>query len=141
MPDRIVVEGLREVRKGIKAVGDAEGTRELKDAGWRVANDIVVPGAQGRAGGVAHHSTGRSASFSRAAGTLRAARLSTGAGVRFGRGLAWAMGSEWGSRRFTQFNPPNRGGWFLWPTITDEGQRISDEYADAVEAVFERHGR
>lgn len=137
MPDRIEVKGLREVRRGLKATGNAEGTRQLKAAGRKVAEDVVIPAARSKAGGVSHHSTGRSAMFSRAAGTLRPASTALGAAVRYGGGLPFAMGAEFGSSRFRQFNAHRgRDGWFLWPAIRDEGPRILDVYGDAVEDVF-----
>lgn len=41
-------------------------------------------------------------------------------------------GSEFGSRRFTQFAPPVKPGYFLFATVKDESDEIQDEYSDAL---------
>jgi hypothetical protein len=45
-------------------------------------------------------------------------------------------GAEFGSDRFRQFSPwrgnKDGAGYFLWPTVRDEGDFISDTYEDAL---------
>jgi hypothetical protein len=138
VPNQIRVEGLKELRRSLKAVGDVEGSREYRLAGKTTAETIVIPGARARAAGISHHRTGRSAMFERAAGDLRPATLAVGAGVRMGRGFPGALGSEWGSNAFAQFNKPNRGGYFLWPTIVEETPRILETYGQAIDKLWDR---
>ena len=138
MPSQIRVEGLKELRRSLKAVGDVEGSREYRLAGKTTAETIVIPGARARAAGISHHRTGRSAMFEKAAGDLRPATLAVGAGVRMGRGFPGALGSEWGSSAFAQFNKPNRGGYFLWPTIVEETPRILETYGQANDKLWDR---
>lgn len=147
MPDRIVVDGLKELRAALKALGDAEGTSQLKRAGQHVVTEIVIPGAQSRAGGLGRMQA-------RAAATLRPASVGNGAAVRYGAGVPFAMGAEFGAlqdvrrrtsrgfmRGWNQFMG-HRGqeGYFLWPTIRDEETRILEMYGDALVEVFDRAG-
>lgn len=146
MPERVVVPGFDELRKALKELGDVEATKEFKAAGWQVANDIVIPGAKSRASTPLQQ---------KAAETLAAAKIATGGGVRFGAGFAGAMGAEFGAARNqlrnTQRGPvrgwnqfePWRGsgpdaGYFLWPTIRAENDRIIAAIGDALEPLWKR---
>ena len=86
MPDRIQIDGLNELRRTLKAMGDAEGTNEVKAAGKKAA-EIVAPAAKGRASSKLEQ---------RAALTLKPAAVATGGGLRFGggRGVAVHRGDE-----------------------------------------------
>lgn len=133
------------MRRTLKAMGDAEGTNEVKAAGKKAA-EIVAPAAKGRASSKLEQ---------RAALTLKPAAVATGGGLRFGGGFAAAMGAEFGAsqgvlrntRRGTwtgwnQFQPwrgsGDGAGYFLWPAIRDKTPEIKDAYMDAVQALFER---
>lgn len=146
MPERILVPGLDELRKALKELGDVEGTKEFKLAGWRAATEVVIPGAQSRASTPLQQA---------AAATLAAAKVATGGGVRFGAGFPAAMGAEFGAaqnqlrntqrgpvRGWNQF-PPWRGsagdaGYFLWPTIREEQERIVEVIDESLEPLFAR---
>jgi hypothetical protein len=41
-------------------------------------------------------------------------------------------GAEFGSRRFSQFRPPVKPGYFLFATVKAESDEIDDEYSDAL---------
>lgn len=146
MPERIVVPGLGELRQALKELGDVEATKEFKLAGWRAANEVVIPGAKARA----------STPMQRAAAeTLAAAKIATGGGVRFGAGFAGAMGAEFGAMRnqprstsrgqmlgWNQFQPwrgsgPDTG-YFLWPTIREDAERIVEVVDETLDPLFAR---
>lgn len=146
MPDRIEVEGLNELRRTLKALGDSEGAKEIKAAGKKVAAEIVIPAAKGNASTKLEQ---------RAADTLKAAAVSTGGGLRFGGGFAAAFGAEFGAaqgqlrntrrgtwRGWNQFKPWRGSGldagYFLWPAIRDKTPEIKAEYMDALQKIFER---
>lgn len=139
MPQAIQVEGLRDLQRALKATGDVTGQREFRQAGKKVSEQIVIPGARSAAGGVSHHRTGRSSMFVRAAETLKSTTVAAGAAVRYGRGLPYAMGAEFGSNRFPQFNAhQGRTGYFFWPTVRAKTDEIVDAYGDAVDQVWNR---
>jgi len=146
MPDRIQVDGLNELRRTLKALGDSEGAKEIKSAGRKVAAEIVIPAAKGRASTKLEQ---------RAAQTLKPASVSAGGGLRFGGGFGGAMGAEFGAyggqlrntRRGTwhgwnQFRPwrgnSTDAGYFLWPAIRETTPEIKNVYMDALQAIFER---
>ena len=146
MPERIIVPGLDELRKALKDLGDIEGTKEFKLAGWRAANEVVIPGAQSRASTRLQQA---------AAATLAAAKVATGGGVRFGAGFPGAMGAEFGAAQNQLRNTrrgPVRGwnqfdawrgsgpdtGYFLWPTIREEADRIVEVIDEALDPLFAR---
>lgn len=147
MPERIYFAGIDETRAALKDLGDVEATKEFKAAGRKVAQDIVVKGAQERASTPLEQ---------RAAETLRASMIATGGAVRFGAGFPAAFGAEFGAfrnqnrtgpsgRNYTGLNQfqPWRGssggaGYFLWPTIRDEAERIVETYATELGPLWRR---
>lgn len=52
-------------------------------------------------------------------------------------GNVWA-GSEYGSRRFSQFQPVKRPGYFLWPTVEDMHDEIADRYGEALTKAMDK---
>lgn len=148
MTERILVPGFDELRKALRELGDVEGSKEFKAAGAKVAEQIVIPGAQSRAAALGPL-------WARAADTLAAAKIATGGGVRFGAGFEAAMGAEFGAAqnqlRNTQRGPVRgwnqfeawRGsgpdtGYFLWPTIREEGEAIVEAIDEALEPLWRR---
>lgn len=150
MPERIGVEGVTELRKALKELGDATSTREFKLAGYNAAAEIVVPRAQGRAAAFGRMQ-------SKAAATLKASKVATGGAVRFGGGFPAAMGAEFGAAQ-NQLRNTQRGtvtgwnqfeawrgsgsdaGYFLWPTIRDDGPEIVEKFAEGIDKLTERLG-
>lgn len=149
MTGQIKVEGLPELRKAVKELGDVATTREFKAAGYDVANEVVIPRAQSRAGGL-----GRM--YVRAADTLKAARIATGGGIRLSNAdFPGTLGAEFGAmanqlrntrsgtiRGWNQFrgwrgSGPGTG-YFLWPTIREDSELILDAYNDRIDPLVRR---
>jgi hypothetical protein len=130
------VEGLAEVNRALRALGGREFQAELRDAGKEVATHVASE-AKGRAqglGGVAAH----------VAPSITAAAGFTSAGVSFGGAShPAAMGAEFGGqgRPTTMQFQPHRGheGYFIWPSIRDNGEFIERRYLDSVDAILRRH--
>lgn len=125
----VQVEGLPELRKALKALGP-DAQRELKDASRSVAGFVASDAASAAQsiGGVA----------AKTAPSIKAVGGTTGAGVAFG-GAAYpfAGGAAWGSVRFKQFKPwLGHIGYFPYPQIKDNEDRIVDEFTDAVNKVI-----
>ncbi len=130
------VEGLDEMNWALRALGGREFLAELRDAGKEVATEVAGD-ARSKAlslGGVAAH----------VAPSISASAGFTSAGVSFG-GAAHpaAMGAEFGGqgRPTTQQFKPHRGtqGYFVYPSIRDNGEYIERTYLDAVDTILRRH--
>lgn len=144
MPEKITVTGIKEAVALVKAVGNVDDSKEFKAAGRKITTDIVIPHAQGRAGGLG-------ALQARAARDIRPATIAKGAALRFG-GWAGDMGAEFGAthnlprnthrgtiRGWNEFRPHlGRTGYFLWPTIRSDEDTIVETYGQAVDALITR---
>lgn len=133
----IRVEGLRELNKALRDIGP-EARAELKAASKKIA-DFVTEDARSAAsslGGVAAKS---------APSLAPRAGIGGSAGVAFG-GAAYpfAGGAEFGSQRYKQFQPwrgngPS-AGYFLYPSIRQDADRIVTEYTAALDDVVKKVG-
>lgn len=132
----IRAEGLAELNRALKAIGkEAQG--ELKQANVEVAK-YVGGKAQARAasqGGVA----------AKVAPSIDGGGGVAWAGVRFG-GSAYPMagGAEFGSIKYAQFKPwrgsGSGAGYFVYPTIRDEGAEIEQRYTESIDDLIRKHG-
>lgn len=130
----VKVEGLTELRKALKAV-DAGLPKELGQV-HRKLGDMVVTEAQARArglGGVA----------AKSAPSLRAASQAARAQITLGGARApYALGAEFGSGRYKQFKPwrgsDADAGYFLYPTIRANRDRITEEYERMLDELLNR---
>lgn len=133
------VEGLNELNRALKAIGGRELQNELKAAGKTVA-DAVASDARSNAyslGGVAAlvaPSIASSARFTGAGVSLGGASHPAAAGAEFGGG----------GRPTTQQFAPWRGsgsdaGYFVYPAIRSNSDRIADEYLGAVEDLARKY--
>lgn len=131
----VKVEGLAELRKALKAV-DAAAPKELAAAGKEVAS-FVAEDARGKAGGlggVAGH----------VAPSIAPGGSARGGSVNFG-GAAYpmAMGAEFGGQgrpTTQQFRPHlGRTGYFVYPSIRDNGERIESEYGNAIDDLMRKY--
>lgn len=128
------VEGLAELNKALKALGP-DAQKELKDASRSVAGFVASDARRGAyaLGGVAAH----------VAPSIGAVGGVSGAGVAFG-GSRYPMagGAEFGSIRYKQFKPwrgsDSGAGYFVYPSIRQNSERIVDEFVDAVQHVINR---
>jgi hypothetical protein len=146
--ETVRVQGLDEFRRELKKLEQATGTDGLsllKDANYRVAN-MVVGKAQSRAGSVGPMQA-------RAASTLKAGRQQARAVIVGGSRVPFFFGAEFGAYSnfprqrggrnfigFNQFKPwksPGNGntGYFLYPTMKAESQRIIDMYAEELDKI------
>lgn len=130
----VQVEGLRELSRALKAIGP-DAQKELKDASKRVAA-FVADDARAAAysiGGVAAH----------VAPSIKPTGGVAGAGVAMG-GASYPMagGAEFGSYKYKQFKPwrgnSTGAGYFLYPTIRENADRIQTEFTDAVDDIIKR---
>lgn len=132
----IQVEGLTELNRALKRLGP-EFAREMRDVNKQVAS-FVADDARAAAyslGGVA----------AKVAPSIKMSAGTVSAGVGFG-GAAYPMagGAEFGSVRYKQF-APWRGngpdaGYFVYPTIRRDADRIETEYTEAVDDLIKRVG-
>ena len=130
------VEGLDQLSRALKEMGPEFG-KELRKTNKAVA-DFVAADAKAAAysvGGVAAH----------VAPSIKATAGATSAGVGFG-GSAYPMagGAEFGSLRYKQFQPwrgnSSDAGYFVYPAIRQDAERIETEYAHAVDDLIRRVG-
>lgn len=129
--DAIRVEGLNELRAGLKAIGGG-WPRKLGEINKRIAQ-IVVDDAKAKA---------QTPQARKAAESLKATAATTGATVTLGSGSPFALGAEFGALRYKQF-PQWRGnqwqpaaggvGYFLHPAIRDDLHKVEDAYLDAID--------
>lgn len=145
MPDQVQVEGLNELRKALKQLGDVEATKEFKQAGYNAMANVLVPAAQGRAS---------TAGQTRALETLRPAKVVTGGAVRFGRGDPAAFGNEFGAMHnqprqsvngspglgWNQFPAWRRGGYTIYPAVGDKSDEMVAEFDRGLGPLIERLG-
>lgn len=152
MPDKIAIEGINEVRRALKELGDINNVREFKLAGYKAGAEVVIPRAQARAAGIGKMQT-------KAAATLTSVSTVTGGAVRFGKGFPASMGAEFGAGRDELRNVKRSGrgfygvgwnqfkswrgqrdatGYFLWPTIRDDREAIVDKFNEGILPLLNR---
>ena len=131
----VKVEGLAELNRALRAIGP-EAQKELREASKKVAAFVAADAASAARsiGGVAGH----------VAPSIKAVGGVSSAGVAFG-GAAYPMagGAEFGSIRFKQFQPwrgsSSSAGYFVYPSIRRDEDRIVTEFTDAVDKVITRN--
>lgn len=130
------VVGLNDLDRALRELGP-DLQRELKRTNLDVAQ-IVADDARSAAlqlGGVAAH----------VAPSIRASARNTAAGVSFGgAGYPMAAGAEFGAYRFKQFQPwrgnDENAGYFVYPAIRQDADRIETEYGAAIDKLLDRNG-
>lgn len=130
----VKVDGLRELNAALRAIGP-DAQKELREASKEVA-EMVADDARAAAytiGGVAAH----------VAPSLRAVAGVKSAGVA-GGGARYPMfgGAEFGSYKHKQFKPwrgnDSGAGYFLYPSIRADSDRITTTYTDAIDGILAR---
>lgn len=132
----VQVEGLAELNRALRLM-DAGLQAELKAAGLKVA-EFVAADARAVAdtlGGVAR----------KTAPSITAKGYTTGAGVSFGgASYPFAGGAEFGSYKYHQFKPwrgnSSDAGYFLYPAIRQDVDRIETEYGNAIDDLIRKVG-
>ena len=134
----VKVEGLRELNRALRQLGP-DARAGLKEAS-RKASELVAADAKAAAytiGGVAAHVAPSIKSRAAAAGS---ASVAIG-GARF----PMAGGAEFGSLKFMLFKPWRgngaTAGYFLYPTIRQDADRIATEYTEALDKIVEEFYR
>lgn len=132
----VKVDGLAELNRALRRMGP-EFQKELKGANLDVAQ-LVAEDARAAArslGGVA----------AKTAPSIQAKGYTQSAGVALGGpGYEFAGGAEFGSIRFKQFQPwrgnGSDAGYFVYPSIRADLERIETEYTAAIDALIKRVG-
>jgi len=132
----IRVEGLAELNRALKALGPG-AQMELKDANQKVS-ELVAADARAAAyslGGVA----------AKTAPSIQAKKYTTSAAVGIGGpAYPFAGGAEFGAFKYHQFKPwrgnHSDAGYFLYPAIRQDLDRIETEYRDAIDALIKKVG-
>lgn len=135
--DGVRVQGLNELNRALREMGGRDLQKELKETGLEVAK-IVASDATSNA-----HSLGGVAA--KVAPSIKASARSTGAGVTFGgSAYPFAGGAEFGSYQYKQFKPwrgnDSSAGYFVYPSIRSNSDRIADEYLKGIEDLARKHG-
>lgn len=130
----VYVEGLDELRRELKRT--AGNLEDLKVANRQVS-ELVADKARSRAaqvGGVAGH-VARQNSIRSSSAAAAAKVLLGGAADKHGP----ALGAEFGSKNYPQFEPwrgsDESAGYFLWPTIRAERERIVEVYGQLLDEL------
>lgn len=132
----VVAEGLPELARALKEI-DSSLVKELRKANKSVATFVAADARSAAValGGVAAH----------VAPSVKPSAGATYAGVAMGGpGYPMAAGAEFGSYRFKQFQPwrgnGSDAGYFLYPAIRQDSDRIETEYKQAADAVIRKAG-
>lgn len=133
----VKVDGLTELNRALKAIGP-EAQKELKTASKKVATFVAADAASAARslGGVA----------AKTAPSIKPVGGVSGSGVAFGGArYPFAGGAEFGSIRFKQFRPfrgsDSSAGYFVYPSIRRDSDRIETEFTDAIDDILDRNLR
>lgn len=132
----VQVRGLNELNRALRRLGP-DAQKELKETNRSVA-EFVADDARAAAytlGGVA----------AKVAPSIRPKGTNTGASVGFGgAGYPYAGGAEFGSIKYKQFKPwrgnGTDAGYFVYPAIRQDANRIETEYTEALNDLMRRNG-
>lgn len=131
----VKVVGLSDLNRRLKELGPA-AQKELRETNKSVA-EFVADDARAAAltiGGVA----------AKVAPSIKAKGTNLGGGVSIG-GAAYpfAGGAEFGAIKYKQFHPwrgnKETAGYFVYPSIRRDADRITTEYSKALDRLIERH--
>jgi hypothetical protein len=132
----VQVDGLVELNRALKVM-DRDLAKDLRAASKAVATFVSndARAAAQSIGGVAAH----------VAPSIKASAGATSAGVAFG-GPAYPMagGAEFGAYQYPQFQPWRGNGpgagYFVYPAIRQDVDRIETEYHNALEHLIAKAG-
>jgi len=135
----ISIEGLEEFQRALHVL-DKDLEKELRKANREVAK-FVATDARGAASALG-------STAAKAAPSVKPTAGAGWAGVALGGGgYPFAAGAEFGGRRrptTMQFQPwrgsGEGAGYFLYPTIRRDAERIEDEYGSALDDLIKRAG-
>ena len=140
----VAVEGLKELQRELKKLGEPELVDGLKDANLEVGV-LVVNAAQSGASGRLQKAAARSLKASRQAARAQVVggtgRVDFFGGAEFGSGQNIPRVSESGRAflGYNQFEPfrgsGNNAGYFLYPAIRSSTDEIVEVYGDAIDRL------
>lgn len=128
---RVEVEGLDELRKTLRQVGDKALPKELAQANKRAA-EIVARAAAAKV----PHRTGKSQKGIRALGSQREGRVRSG-GARY----PWLPWLDFGGKRPRDRvgRPKVKQGRYLYPALAEKRDQVADVYEREVRDLLRRH--
>lgn len=131
----VQVEGIAQLSRALKAI-DPELQKGLRGTNKDVAS-FVADHARGKAQSLGSVAAKTAPSISAVAGVRSA-------GVGFGgSAYPFAGGAEFGSVRYTQFQPWRgngpEAGYFVYPTIRDDENEIVERYAEMIDGILREH--
>lgn len=142
MAGAVTVEGLAELRKALKKLGDAESSTEVRKA-LKAAADIVAREAKTRV---------PSGGSGRAAGSIRPGTSGVKAFVAGGKkDVPYYGWLDFGSRNPRRGNPRSVGPWagsgkgpaqgrFLYPALEDKRADVVQYLQDALDSIVQEEG-
>lgn len=130
------VDGIVELHRALKAI-DPALEKELKKSNKSIAQFVAADAksAATALGGVAAH----------VAPSIKANAGSGWAGISLGGpGFEMAGGAEFGAYQYRQFQPwrgnSSDAGYFMYPAIRQDADRIETEYKAAADAAIRKAG-
>lgn len=127
----IQLEGMRELRKALKDLSaDPVYKAALKGAYGRAAQ-LVAERAQAKARSRSNPRMG-----SKATGAIKGKATTTHARIDAYKGVPWGPGHEFGSNKYRQFPSVNKGGYNIYPTISEDGDEIGELFAAGIEELL-----
>lgn len=140
----VEVQGLRELNRSLKKLGDLDSLAEYKKVSREVAQ-LVIRSAKGKASTAMEKS---------AAATLKPSVGVRGVGIKLGgNSTPYALGAEFGAYRnqlrntrsgpmlgWNQFRPwrgnDEAAGYFLWPAVRAESPTITKRFGDMIDKLW-----
>lgn len=124
--ERVVVQGLDELRKGLRQIDPSLG--KLMGQVNQRAGASIVAHARSLYGDFYHVRRGRVPNSIRALAQQRKGVIRMGVAR-----VPYAGGQEFGSNRFKQFAPYTNGrGRFLYPALREEIPQLRERYTDII---------
>lgn len=128
-----VGDDIKQLRKALKTLGDeAKPAGKMLRGAYKKASDHVADRSQSKATA--------SRMGSRARASIKPRATQTSGSIQAFKGIPYGPGFEFGSNRFRQFPPPNRGGYHLYPTIAEEGPQIVEIFAEGLDELLSNVG-
>lgn len=133
MADQVRVTGLKELRRELKALEGA-WPRELQKVNKAIA-ELVAEGTRDKLSYMPGSAPKVVPTVKALAQQMRAV-VKVGGGSTIG-GIV-AMGNIWGAKRYPQFPAHIRGGYALYPTITENHEEITVRYLEMIDDLLKR---
>lgn len=133
----VKLQGGRELRAELKKIGMQ---KSLTQAHKRVVNEVLVPPMQERAQRTRTNLAGNPTRMgSRAERAIRGTATQTKAFIAAGgKKTPWMMGHIFGSSgRYPQFPPAVKGGYVIYPVLSEKRDEVIEEYWKAIDETVD----